>query len=261
MGPSDVLLRLFGWRLLAVNSDPMVTDRSLFVSPWLLGPGREARTLDAGCGNGGFSFQAAAMSGGAVLGISDDATAIDKAMARKEALGFDRVSFRHFDLRWHDRYSALGEFDQIILLETIEHVADDRGLIERLTALLRPGGRLILTTPSSDHAPLFGEGRHLSGGIEDGRHVRWGYSREELMQLMSYAGLELEYIAPVSGVLMRTTTSLMWRLSRLVGRPAALALTAPGRILRPLDPAVTRSLGLPSHCWGVVAVRGSRPAA
>ena len=30
-------------------------------------------------------------------------------------------------------------FDQIICLETIEHVSDDEGLVEQLAAMLEPG--------------------------------------------------------------------------------------------------------------------------
>jgi SAM-dependent methyltransferase len=254
----DTVLRVAGWRLLMVNSDPLVTDRALFVSPWLVAPAPGVRTLDAGCGNGGFSFQAARRSGGQVLGVSDNPAAIAKAARRAGVLGAENVTFRAFDLRRHDRYPELGEFDQILLLETVEHVVDDGGLVRALAARLREGGRLLLTTPSHDHAPLFGEGRHLSGGIEDGRHVRWGYSAGDLRALVEDAGLRLAYVAPVSGALMRTTTSLMWRLSRVLGRPAALALTAPLRLLAPIDPLLTRLLGLPSHCWGVVAFRPPR---
>jgi 2-polyprenyl-3-methyl-5-hydroxy-6-metoxy-1,4-benzoquinol methylase len=251
----DRFIRLIGWRFLAVNSDPLVTDRVLFLSPWLLGPASELRTLDAGCGNGAFSFQAAWQSRGSVLGVSDDRAAIDKAATRSTRLGFEKVEFRHFDLRWYDRYEELGEFDQILLLETVEHVVDDTKLIRCIASRLKVGGRLLLTTPSHDHSPLFGEGRHLSGGIEDGRHVRWGYSADELNQLVESAGLQVAYIGPVGGALMRTTTSMMWRLSRLIGRPAAMVITAPLRFMRPIDPFVTRFARIPSHCWGLVAIR------
>jgi SAM-dependent methyltransferase len=250
-----LLLRLVGWRLLVANSDPLVTDRMHFVAPWLLGPGCDVRTLDAGCGNGAFAFQAARRSRGPVVGLSDDQAALAKATSRAAVLKIGHIEFRHFDLRWYQRYEELGEFDQVLLLETIEHMADDAKLLRYIAARLKTGGRLILTTPSHDHAPLFNEGRHLSGGLEDGRHVRWGYSAEELKQLVEGAGLHLVYLKPVSGALMRTATSSMWRISCLVGRPAAMMITAPLRLLRPVDSVFTRLARVPSHCWGVVAVR------
>jgi SAM-dependent methyltransferase len=255
----DAALRRGGWRLLAMNSDPLVWDRSRFAAAWLLGPESTVKTLDAGCGNGAFAFQAARVSGGPVLGVSDDHGAITKAVHRAEVMGVSNVSFRHFDLRRIDQLTSLGRFNQIILFETVEHVLDDAALVRSLAACLEEGGRLLLTTPSHDHAPLFGEGRHLSG-VEDGRHVRWGYSAEQLQQLVRAAGLEPAYIQPISGVLMRTVTSLMWRLSTVAGRPFAMLATAPLRLLRPLDRVVTHVVGLPSHCWGIVAVRPRVPA-
>ena len=39
-------------------------------------------------------------------------------------------------------------FDTVISCETIEHVADPRQAIAEMTRLLRPGGKLLLTTPN-----------------------------------------------------------------------------------------------------------------
>ncbi len=190
-----------------------------------------------------------------MLAVSDNRAALDKASTVSTKLGFENVEFRHFDLRWYDRYEELGEFDQILLMETIEHVVDDVKLISCIAERLKVGGRLLLTTPSHDHSPMFGEGLHLSGGVEDGRHVRWGYSADELRQLVERAGLQLAYIEPVSGVMMRTVGSIMARIGRVTGRPTATLITAPLRLLRPVDPLLTRFLRAPSHCWGLVAFR------
>src|SRR5713226_5030967 len=54
---SDPMLRILGWRALLIHGDPCVLDRWL----WLRGHLRRgnARTFDAGAGNGGFSIYAA----------------------------------------------------------------------------------------------------------------------------------------------------------------------------------------------------------
>lgn len=42
---------------------------------------------------------------------------------------------------------ADGEFDTVISMEVIEHVADERALLRECARVLAPGGRLLLTTP------------------------------------------------------------------------------------------------------------------
>lgn len=44
-----------------------------------------------------------------------------------------------------------GSFDVVLLLEIVEHVADPSRLIERALSMMRPNGRLILTTPNRSY--------------------------------------------------------------------------------------------------------------
>lgn len=57
-------------------------------------------------------------------------------------------------------------FDLVLLLEVIEHVSEPRALMERLIRELRPGGRLVVSTPNgalSRHDPrLFQSSFHLT---------------------------------------------------------------------------------------------------
>jgi len=244
---NDLLVKFFGWRALTIQGDPLVGDRSNWLSRYLKpGPGR---VLDAGCGNGAFSF-AAARKGNAVLGLTFAEFEVEKDTRRAALLGLsERVSFRQFDLRELDRDTeSLGRFDQIIALEVIEHILDDRKLVNDLARLLNPGGRLLLSTPYKHYRRLPGE--KLSE-TEDGGHVRWGYTHEELRNLFTTAGLEVEYENFLGGVISQKITAAMRVMERIHPR-LAWAVMLPFRPLILLDTFITRITRYPWMTVGIV---------
>jgi SAM-dependent methyltransferase len=250
----DLLLRIFGWRSLLLHGDPCVLDRWL----WLRGHLQRGsgRTFDAGCGNGVFSVYAA-RAGNDVVAASFSTAELERARGRAELLGVGGIRFRTLDLREIDSHrSELGRFNQIICLETIEHVGDDAALLRTLAMLLEPGGALLLSAPFADHRPLYSEERHPSAG-EDGSHVRYGYSRERLRELVEQAGLQVRSEELVSGVVSQKVTNLMRRLTVHVGRPLAWLLVLPLRPLGVLDRPLTKLLRVPGLS---IAVRAVKPA-
>lgn len=246
----QIFLRIFGWRLLLIQGDPAVLDRWLWLRRHLRhGP---VRTFDAGCGNGAFSMYAASC-GNQVVAASFSAEEQDAARARAETLGIGPIDFRLLDLRELEAHRAsLGLFDQIICLETIEHLSDDAGLLASLSAMLVPGGQLLLTTPYDRHRPLYTEDPEPSG-VEDGSHVRYGYSQEQLDGVIAAAGLEPRDQAFVTGVISQKLIDLLRRLTERVGLLPAWIIVLPARPLVAIDRAVTRMLRYPYLC---VALRG-----
>lgn len=238
----DALLRIFGWRFLLITGDPCVLDRWL----WLRGHlrGGDLRTFDAGSGNGVFSIYAARL-GNEVLAASFSAQEQQSARTRAEKLGVAGIDFRIVDLReLSDRGEELGTFDQIVCLETIEHVLDDEGLVKRLAVMLRPGGRLLLSTPFDGHRPLHTEELEPSQ-VEDGSHVRYGYSPERLREIATTAGITVEDQGFVSGLISQKLTDLMRRLSIRLGLLPAWLIVLPLRPLVMLDGPLSRALGYP----------------
>lgn len=246
---SDVLVRVAGWRALMVHGDPCVLDRWLWVRRWLV-PG-PVRTLDAGSGNGGFSAYAASR-GNSVVACSFSSDEQLATSDRIAALGFDDVDVRVLDLRELPRLSAgLGRFDQILCLETLEHIGDDAAVVAELAAMLHPGGRLIVSVPSADHRPLYSE---RVSDAEDGGHVRWGYSVERLERLLLEAGLTPAPAARISGVVSQRSTNVMRRLGER-NRLLAWAAVAPLRLLVALDRPLSRRLGFASLSIGIVGIK------
>lgn len=250
----DTLLRVFGWKFLLITGDPCVLDRWL----WLRGQLRAGalRTFDAGCGNGAFAIFAARI-GNRVLAASFSEDEQRSARERTERLGVRGIEFRTVDLREiGQKRNELGVFDQIVCLETIEHVIDDEGLVRELARMLEPGGRILLSTPFDAHRPLYTEDPHPNPA-EDGSHVRYGYSQIQLRELIEKAGLEVESESFISGFVSQKLTDLMRRLSARFGLLTAWSVLLPLRGLVLLDPPLSKLMGYPHLSVAVCAVKRS----
>lgn len=246
----NVLVRLLGWPATVLHGDPMMVDRWRWLRRHL--QGGPLRTLDAGCGSGAFTLYAA-RRGNAALGLSWDEGCNRVARERARILGLEGVEFLDCDLRELDRHAnALGRFDQIICMETIEHIRDDRKLIADLSALLKPGGRLLLTTPDGGHRPLVGD--EALSEEEDGGHVRYGYASSELRALLADVALEVVSEEGLGGLVSQQLANLTRLLGALNGR-LAWAVVFPLRAAQALDRPLTRLLGYPFFGIGVVAER------
>jgi SAM-dependent methyltransferase len=253
----DVLLRVFGWRFLLITGDPCVLDRWLWLRRLLRHT--SVRTFDAGCGNGGFSIFAAHV-GNQVVAASFLASEQESARRRADMLGIKGIDFRILDLREIEAHrDELGAFDQIICLETIEHVDDDEGLVKSLASMLGPGGQILLSTPYDAHRPLYTEEREPSP-VEDGSHVRYGYSQERLRQIADAADLDVAGEAFISGVVSQKLTDLMRRLSARIGLLPAWALLLPLRVLVVFDAPLSRLLRYPYLSVALCAVKRPSPS-
>ncbi|HLF28876.1 MAG TPA: methyltransferase domain-containing protein [Anaerolineae bacterium] len=241
------LIRLMGWPAIALPRDPTVFDRWLWLRSYLLqGP---YRTLDAGCGAGEFTLYAAKV-GNHAIGLSFDVHLNNIARARADLLRISNAEFITADLRALDRLTdELGTFDQIICFETIEHIMNDRKVITDLSQLLNSGGQLLLTAPFKNHRRLPGEKVSES---EDGGHVRWGYTHEEIRSIFQSAGLRVQAETYISGYLSQQNLRLTYRLGNT---RSAGAILFPLRFLQPLDHLMTRLLNYPYLSIAVIGIR------
>jgi len=110
------------------------------------------RILDIACGVGyGTNLLFDSASGCQyALGLDTDQDSITYASNRYQQQGLEFVVDDAMT------FSGKDPFDSIITLETIEHLPDPEGFISHLTSLLRPGGMLIVsvpTTPTVDANP------------------------------------------------------------------------------------------------------------
>lgn len=95
-------------------------------------------------------------------------------------------------------------FDAVLCGDLIEHLRDPQAFLARVRPLLRPGGRLVLTTPNVANwtvrlSLLFGRFRYTERGILDRNHT-YLFTRKTLRECLQAAGYriaEFDFTVPV----------------------------------------------------------------
>ena len=152
---------------------------------------RPVRVLDAGTGFGQYAyFVVRTFSNAQVRAVDVKQEYLERAREFVDQTPYaDRVDWAIDDLT---ALQSEGPFDLILAVDVMEHIAEDETVFEHFARVLRPGGHVIINTPS-----VHGGSDVQAEGDESfiGEHVREGYGREELAEKLRAAGLE-----PVRGV-------------------------------------------------------------
>lgn len=149
-----------------------------------IGPARDLRILDVGCGDGVLATRLA-QEGARVTGLDASPDMIAAARRRAKAAGvdLDLVDGDADDLPFPD-----GHFDCILSVATLCFVDDPRPTIQDMVRVLKPGGRLILGELGRWN--LWAAQRRVKGWLGSKRwraaHFR---SRGDLIDLSSEARL------------------------------------------------------------------------
>lgn len=106
------------------------------------------RVLEIGCGRGGFACWLASQPARPAELVAADfaATAVQKGREFAARQGLGGIRWETGDIQALAYPTA--SFDTVISCETIEHVPEPRRALAELTRVLKPGGRLFLTTPN-----------------------------------------------------------------------------------------------------------------
>jgi len=203
------------------------------------------RVLDVACGSG-FGLRMLLAAGARTIGVDYDAQTLrhiknDQPTATLVTSDATRLPLQDCSI------------DQVVSFETIEHVPDAPALVRELRRVLRPGGRLILSTPNRAFGPLE---RHTANRF----HVR-EFTADELRALLagSFSRVQLFGQRPASAyryvpfLMLDARTepaALAWKL--LVRLPYRLknrlALVISGRPFYP---------GEANYCFDVDATDGA----
>jgi SAM-dependent methyltransferase len=136
--------------------------------------------LDAGAGIG--TFTALAAPGRRVVAVEPDPAVLEPLRKRFE--GRDDVTVVEGTVE-----GVAGEFDSVLCLNVLEHIADDRGTLRRFHDLLAPGGKLLLLVPA--HPFLYGT---IDRVVEHERR----YRKRDLGRLLDESGFDVEELRLVN---------------------------------------------------------------
>jgi len=148
------------------------------------------RILDIGCG-GGLLCEPMARLGAAVVGADAAERNIPVARVHAEQSGLE-IDYRHITA---EELAAAGEqFDIVLNMEVVEHVANPLTYLTACQQLLKPGGLHICSTinrnPKSYVMAIIGA-EHIMRWLPKGTHDWKKFiTPDELFELMSQAGLD-----------------------------------------------------------------------
>ncbi len=137
---------------------------------------RGRRVLDVGCGTGGVL----SAFGSDVVTVGVDRSRAALAYCRRRGIAAlacadgDRLPF------------GPASFDAVLMLDVLEHFADEQALLASVRALLRPGGTLLVSVPAFQML--------WSGHDEVLHHVR-RYTAGQLRRVLAAADLTVERVS------------------------------------------------------------------
>lgn len=196
----------------------------------------------------------AARRGYRSLGLSWDKRNQSVAQQRAKICKADTATFEVQDVRRLDERPDLAEqFDVAICCECIEHILDDVKLMQDIAQCLKPAGTLLLTTPNLSFKPMAYDNENFST-VENGAHVRRGYSPDDLTRLCQQSGFEVMKIEYCSGILSQKITSLKRIAANATSEIISWPIVLPLRWIPPMfDSAVTRAMNWPDYSITLVA--------
>ncbi len=155
-------------------------------------PFKGLRILDIGCG-GGLLCEPMARLGAEIIGADAAEGNLPVARIHAEQMGLE-IDYRHSTA---EALAEAGEqFDVVLNMEVIEHVADPLSFLTACQTLLKPGGLMLTSTinrnPKSFAVAIVGA-EHIMRWLPRGTHEYAKFiTPDELADMSQQAGLQVE---------------------------------------------------------------------
>ncbi len=143
--------------------------------------------FDAGMGFGQYTyFMTKRFSKSKILAVDVKEEQVTDCRKFFSKCGYNNVHFEIADLT---KIEFSNEFDFILCVDVMEHIAEDELVFRNFSNALKKGGKLLVNTPSNLGGSDTNEDDDQSF---IGEHARIGYSKEDITEKMKRAGLDVE---------------------------------------------------------------------
>ncbi|MFI5148795.1 MAG: class I SAM-dependent methyltransferase [Bacteroidia bacterium] len=171
---------------------------------WAQGKGSNIQILDAGAGFGQHSFYMSGMNPNwNILAVDVKQEQVEDCNRFFASIGRKNVHFEVADLTI---FKQENKYDLALSVDVMEHILEDVAVFKNISASLKPGGMLLISTPS-DQGGSDVQGDGETSFIEE--HVRDGYNIKDIeVKLLSsgFSKVEARYDYGTPG-------KISWKLS------------------------------------------------
>jgi 2-polyprenyl-3-methyl-5-hydroxy-6-metoxy-1,4-benzoquinol methylase len=251
----NALNKYFSLKIMLLRGDTLALDRWRFVRAFLQKTNNKEKILDIGCGNGSFCLNAAAL-GYNCLGLTWDKKDENNANIKAKNLDIKSCQFGIQDVRQLGNQKELkNKFDFIICTENAEHIIDDLKLFKDMNSCLANGGILIFTAPNYFYTPISKGDMGPFRKVEDGGHVRKGYTAQMLSELCELSNFKVEKISYCGGFLSQKITAI-YRFFSKINSKLAWLIILPLRIFPPtIDSLLNKIIARPMYSISLIAYK------
>ena len=170
---------------------------------WAKGKEENSEILDAGSGFGQYVYFLSKNKKWNITGIDVKQEQIEDCSTFFKNIGRTNVSFQYGNLT---KFKSENNYDLILSVDVMEHILEDVKVFENFYDSLKPGGMVLISTPSDQGGSDVHDHDHDSFIDE---HVRDGYNIDEIQEKLKTAGFaktEARYNYGIPG-------KISWKLS------------------------------------------------